>query len=88
MSKDWGSSKGKFKLIECISALLCEVPGGAFARKPGKGNRNGGVSVDKSSVKFAKPRKDCMSRTFRGSGQSWMHLTLLSAMVRPSGKSM
>ena len=51
MSKDQGGSKGKFKLIECISALLCEVPGGAFARKPGKGNRNGGVSIDKSSVK-------------------------------------
>ena len=57
MSKDWGSSKGEFKLIECVSALLCEVPGGAFVRKSGKWNRNGGVSVDKSLVKICEAKE-------------------------------
>ena len=37
MSEDWGRSESEFKLIECISALLGEIPGEAFARKPVSG---------------------------------------------------
>ena len=51
MSKDWGRSESKFKLIECVSALLGEIAGEAFARKPSEWDSDGRISVNKSSVK-------------------------------------
>ena len=57
MSKDWGRSESKFKLIECISALLGEIPGEAFARKPSKWDSDGRISVNKSWVKVRKTKE-------------------------------
>ena len=54
MSKDWGRNESEFKLIECISALLGEIPGEAFARKPSEWDSDGRISVNKSSVKVCK----------------------------------
>ena len=54
MSKDWGRSESEFKLIECILALLGEILGEAFARKPSEWDSDGRISVNKSSVKVCK----------------------------------
>ena len=54
MSKDWGRNESEFKLIECISALLGEIPGEAFARKPGEWDSDGRISINKSSVEVRK----------------------------------
>ena len=57
MSKDWGRSEGKFKLIECVSALLGEIPGEAFAREPSEWDSDGRISINKSSVKVHKAKE-------------------------------
>ena len=51
MSKDWGRSESEFKLIECISALLGDIPGEAFAHKPSEWDSDSRISVNKSLVK-------------------------------------
>ena len=57
MSKDWGRSESEFKLIECVSALLCEIPGEAFARKPSEWDSDGRISVNKSPVEVCKTKE-------------------------------
>ena len=54
MSKDWGRSESEFKLIECISALLGEIPGEAFVCEPSEWDSDGRISINKSSVKVCK----------------------------------
>ena len=54
MSKDWGRSESKFKLIECISALLGEISGEAFACEPSEWDSDGRISINKSLVKVCK----------------------------------
>ena len=54
MSKDWGRSESEFKLIECVSAFLGEIPGEAFARKPSEWDSHGRISVNKSLVEVFK----------------------------------
>ena len=54
MSEDWGRSESKFKLIECFLALLGEIPGEAFARKPSEWDSDGRISVNKSLVEVHK----------------------------------
>ena len=54
MSKDWGRSESEFKLIECVLALLGEIPGEAFARKPSEWDSDGRISINKSSVEVCK----------------------------------
>ena len=54
MSKDWGRSESEFKLIECVSALLGEIPGEAFAREPSEWHSDGRLSINKALVKVRK----------------------------------
>ena len=54
MSKDWGRSESEFKLIECVSALLGEIPGEAFACEPSEWDSDGRIFINKSSVKVCK----------------------------------
>ena len=54
MSRDWGRSESEFKLIECVLALLGEIPGEAFACKPSEWDSDGRISINKSSVEVCK----------------------------------
>ena len=54
MSKDWGRRESEFKLIECILALLGEIPGEAFVHKPSKWDSDGRISVNKFLVEVRK----------------------------------
>ena len=57
MSKDWGRSESEFKLIECVLALLGEIPGEAFARKPSEWDSDGRISINKSLVEVRKTKE-------------------------------
>ena len=57
MSKDWGGSESEFKLIECVSALLGEIPGEAFVHKPSEWDSHGRISINKSLVKVRKTKE-------------------------------
>ena len=86
MSKDWGRSESEFKLIECISALLGEIPGEAFARKPSEWDSDGRISINKSLVEVRETEEGLDVADFV------RFRPILNAfdfvMVRPLGESM
>jgi len=86
VSEDGCSSEGMLQHVEGALTVLREVPRSIFPGEPGKRDHDVRVIEDKPVVEVRKPKKDWMSFTFQGLGQSEMVWILSRDIVKPSGE--
>ena len=87
MMEDRSGREGGFEEFEGSLLFFAKNEGDMFVGEAGKRNDNVGKIINEAIIKISKTKKR-LHILFRGSGQSWMILTLSEAINNPSGVRM